>query len=160
MIPNAMINFQFFPFRNVSFESWALSSEHYDLTFNQGIFLHAFLKKRSQFPCMIFSMSIVEYPFFCNNPGSNFRSAIVFISCGACSDPNAPSRSDPIPICLALPASWQIWSMWSMIISRLQFIDRGVDLPLIHPGTIIHASSAPPITAPRCTNSFICSSLN
>jgi hypothetical protein len=38
-----------------------------------------------------------------------------------------------------------MWSRWSIITSRSQFIPCGVDFPRTQPGTIIQASSAPPI---------------
>ena len=51
-----------------------------------------------------------------------------------------------MPACRALPASWQTWSMWSTMCSSVTPASCGVVLPRIQPGTIIQASSAPPIT--------------
>ncbi len=66
----------------------------------------------------------------------------------------------PMPQCLALPASWQMWSMWSTRRSSVTPALSGVDWPRTQPGTIIQASKAAPMTAPRAMSSRSWSSLN
>jgi hypothetical protein len=68
--------------------------------------------------------------------------------------------SVPTPLWRALPANWQTWSMWSTMCSSVTPASIGLVLPRTQPGTIIQASRAAPITAPRSISSLSCSSLN
>ena len=77
-------------------------------------FLAIFLGIALVFPLAPLLLAIAgpdgEYPRRVRTTGSLVRSAMVSMSLGHCSWPKAPSRSEPIPQCFALPASWQMWS--------------------------------------------------